>query len=210
MEFKRANTNEQIAKRQAEILDACAALYEAAGADGVTIKAIAERTSLSRPSIYNYYDTKEEILLALLQRECEEYTAELRGAFESNAAMSREAFCRVMTDALVRHEKMLQIMSINLNAIENNVSDERLVAFKTRMTAMFGALREGLGKFFPEAPAAERELFLYTHFSFVYGLYPITNPSEKQLAAMKKAGFLKPEPFGHLCYEGLLRLSERL
>jgi AcrR family transcriptional regulator len=210
MDFKRASTDAQVESRRAEILDACAALYEAAGVDGVTIKAIAERTSLSRPSVYNYYDTKEEILLALLQRECEEYTAELRGAFETNAALSREAFCHAMTDALLRHEKMLQIMSINLNAIENNVSDERLVAFKTRMTAMFGVLREGLGKFFPAAPEAERELFLYTHFSFVYGLYPITKPSEKQLAAMKKAGFLKPEPFGHLCYEGLLRLAERL
>jgi AcrR family transcriptional regulator len=147
MDFQRARTEQQVESRHAEILNACAALYEEAGADGVTIKAIAQRTSFSRPSIYNYYDTKEEILLDLLQRECGDYTQELRQGFAAAVRLDRSAFCRLMTDALLRHEKMLRLMSVNLNSIENNVGDQRLLAFKKDMAAMFDELRRGLEKF---------------------------------------------------------------
>ena len=210
MDFQRARTEQQVESRHAEILNACAALYEEAGADGVTIKAIAQRTSFSRPSIYNYYDTKEEILLDLLQRECGDYTQELRQGFAAAVRLDRSAFCRLMTDALLRHEKMLRLMSVNLNSIENNVDDQRLLAFKKDMAAMFDELRRGLEKFFPESTEAEREMFVSSHFCFIYGLYPASHPSRKQTEAMEKAGFKKAEPFEKLCYEGLMRLASSL
>ena len=51
-----------------EIIDACETIYKAKGFYGVTIKEISTRTSFTRPSIYNYFETKDEILLALLVR----------------------------------------------------------------------------------------------------------------------------------------------
>ena len=52
--------------RKEEIIDACAALYETVGFKDITIREIGERTSFTRTSIYNYFQTKEEIFLALL------------------------------------------------------------------------------------------------------------------------------------------------
>jgi len=210
MSFQRARTEAQVASRQNEILNACAQLYEQGGAEGVTVKAIAARTSFSRPTIYNYYATKEEILLDLLRRECAEYTAEMERDLRAGGARSRERFCRLLTDGLTRHERMLRMMSVNLNAIENNVAEERLVAFKRGMNEWFRVLAEGLERFFPDSDARERELFLHDHFCYVYGLYPVTHPSARQVAAMEKAGFRQPECFERLCYEGLLRLTGRL
>ena len=62
-------TEEQAMRRRDEILDACDALYRESTFQGVTIKDIAERTSFSRPSIYNYFQTIGEIFLGLLERE---------------------------------------------------------------------------------------------------------------------------------------------
>ena len=57
--------------RKEEIIDACAALYETMGFRDITIRDIGAKTSFTRTSIYNYFQTKEEIFLALLQREHE-------------------------------------------------------------------------------------------------------------------------------------------
>ena len=54
--------------RREEIIAACETLYQTMGFKEITIKEIADYTSFSRPSIYNYFETKEEIFLALLQK----------------------------------------------------------------------------------------------------------------------------------------------
>ena len=64
--------------RKEEIINACASLYETMGFKDITIRDIGAKTSFTRTSIYNYFQTKEEIFLALLQREYEEWTADLR------------------------------------------------------------------------------------------------------------------------------------
>ena len=63
--------------REKEIIDACARLYEKLPYAKITIGAISEETSFTRTSVYNYFRTKEEIFLALLEREYEAWTADL-------------------------------------------------------------------------------------------------------------------------------------
>ena len=54
-------SEELINARKEEIINACAALYETMSFKEITIRDISEKTSFSRPSIYNYFQTKEEI-----------------------------------------------------------------------------------------------------------------------------------------------------
>ena len=63
--------------RKEEIINACASLYETMGFKDITIRDIGAKTSFTRTSIYNYFQTKEEIFLALLQREYKAWTADL-------------------------------------------------------------------------------------------------------------------------------------
>ena len=63
--------------RKEEIINACASLYETVSFKDITIRDIGAATSFSRTSIYNYFQTKEEIFLALLQREHELWIADL-------------------------------------------------------------------------------------------------------------------------------------
>ena len=56
------------AARREEIIAACAELNETMSFREITIKEIGAATSFTRTSIYNYFETKEEIFLALLQK----------------------------------------------------------------------------------------------------------------------------------------------
>ena len=64
-------SKELTVSRKEEIITACEELYKAMSFKEITIKEIGNATSFTRTSIYNYFQTKEEIFLALLQREYE-------------------------------------------------------------------------------------------------------------------------------------------
>ena len=78
--------------RKVEIVNACAALYETKSFKEITLKEIGEKTSFTRTSIYNYFQTKEEIFLALLQREYEAWIEDLDALRCGHRELSVDAF----------------------------------------------------------------------------------------------------------------------
>ena len=59
-------TKKAIDERKEEIINACEKLYENNNFKDITIKSIGEKTTFSRTSIYNYFQTKEEYFLHYL------------------------------------------------------------------------------------------------------------------------------------------------
>ena len=57
--------------RKEEIISACRKRYETMSFKDITLKEIGQQTSFTRTSIYNYFETKEEIFLALFTQEYE-------------------------------------------------------------------------------------------------------------------------------------------
>lgn len=68
--------------RRNEIIEACAKLYQTMSFKDITIKEIGGVISFTRTSIYNYFQTKEEIFLALLKQEYELWVAELQSIMD--------------------------------------------------------------------------------------------------------------------------------
>lgn len=75
--------------RKEEIVDACASLYETVGFKDITIRDIGAKTSFTRTSIYNYFQTKEEIFLALLQREHKAWIDDLKNILKTMILFQR-------------------------------------------------------------------------------------------------------------------------
>ena len=76
-------TPEIISERREEIIDACEKLYQSMNFKDLTFKEIGNETSFSRPTIYNYFKTKEEIVLAMIEREFERWNADLESILNS-------------------------------------------------------------------------------------------------------------------------------
>ena len=70
-------SEEVLLARREEIIDACAKLYETMNFKDITLKEIGKVTTFNRTAIYNYFNTKEEIFLALMQREYDLWVADL-------------------------------------------------------------------------------------------------------------------------------------
>ncbi len=174
--------------RREEIISACAALYKTMSFKEITIKDIASFTSFTRPSIYNYYQTKEEIFLALLQQEYEMWTKDLDALIPSGQGDPRLELADRIAHTLADREQLLKLLSTNLYEMEQNSRMELLVEFKTAYKASILAVKNSLGRFCPEMQEGEREDFIYSFFPFVYGIYPYTAVSDRQRQAMDEAG----------------------
>ena len=173
--------------RKEEILDACATLYETMGFRDITIRDIGAKTSFTRTSIYNYFQTKEEIFLALLQREHEVWSADLEELARWDKALSVEEFANELARTLEKRGCMLKLMSMNLYDMERNSRLENLVAFKQAYAGALQAVTLCLETFFPRMGAGEVRDFLSAFFPFLFGVYPYTTHTDKQLEAMKLA-----------------------
>ena len=174
--------------RKEEIIAACRKLYEDMSFKEITLKEIGQQTSFTRTSIYNYFETKEEIFLALLQREYELFVDDLNHLCEEKNSLSGDELASELAYALERRMMMLKLLSMNLYDMEANSRMERLIEFKAAYGESKNAVDRCLQKFCPELDEAARQTFLYAFLPFVYGLYPYTMVTEKQKEAMNVAG----------------------
>ena len=135
--------------RREEIISACASLYETMSFREITIGDIGKKTSFTRTSIYNYFHTKEEIFLALLQREHELWAKDLSALAEKGAPLPAPVFAEKLAATLEDRPVMLRLMAMNLYDMETNSRTERLADFKRSYAAVTAALFRALERAFP-------------------------------------------------------------
>ncbi len=180
-------TAEQSNARRDEIINACAKLYETTSFKDLTIKDIGNATSFTRTSIYNYFQTKEEIFLALIEREYDLWNADLTDVLENNEKLSVEDFADKLARSLEKRSVLLKIMSMNHYDMEENSRMENLAQFKVAYGNSLRLVGLCLEKFFPAMGVNDVQGFLYVFFPFMFGIYPYTFVTDKQRKAMETA-----------------------
>ena len=202
-------TREQTNARRDEIINACAQLYETTSFKDLTLKDVGSATSFTRTSIYNYFQTKEEIFLALLEREYDLWNDDLTAISEENERLSADEFADRLARSLEKRERLLKIMSINHYDLESSSRMENLTRFKRAYGKSLQLVARCVEKFFPDMGADEVQNFIYVFFPFMFGIYHYTNVTEKQREAMKNADadyvFMSVYEIAFSCVKTLLR-----
>ena len=182
------NTAAQIAARREEIVNACEQLYQTMSFRDITLKEIGSVVPFSRPTIYNYFQTKEEIFLALFQREYERWNEDLSAVLQENETIGKTALAEKLAGSLSGRVQLLKLLSMNNYDMEANSRIELLIDFKKAYGRSMRLIQEILTKFCPEKSEADRQSFLYLFFPFMFGIYPYAAVTEKQREAMREAG----------------------
>ena len=181
-------TPEQIAQKRDEIINACEQLYQTMSFREITLKEIGTITSFSRPTIYNYFQTKEEIFLALFQREYDRWNEDLAAILDENEKLTKAELSDKIAASLAGRDQLLKLLSMNNYDMESNSRQEMLTAFKQSYGQSMQLMSMLLEKFCPDMSAADIRDFIYTFYPFMFGIYPYTAVTDKQDAAMKEAG----------------------
>lgn len=200
-------SKEIVDMRKEEIINACEKLYENNSFKDITIKSIGEETTFSRTSIYNYFQTKEEIFLALLKREYERWIDDLNEMYEKNSEMTKEVFADKLANTVAKRNNLLKLLSMNMYDMEENSRMEELIEFKRAYGNAIKMVRKCVDKFFGKMSDEEKEEFVFLFFPLMYGIYPYAEVTEKQMQAMDSADV----PFKYLSiyditYKGIIKL----
>ncbi len=173
----------------------------------ITLKEIGNITSFSRPTIYNYFETKEEIFLALFQREYDRWNEELTAILHENEHLSKEQLSEKIASSLAGRQQLLKLLSMNNYDMEANSRQELLTSFKQSYGRSMRLVCNLLEKFCPDMSVSDIQDFIYTFFPFMFGIYPYTAVTEKQRIAMKEAGISYVyQTVYELTYSCLIRL----
>jgi len=200
-------TPETVAQRRDEIVAACEQLYQTMSFKDITLKEISSVTSFSRPTIYNYFQTKEEIFLALFEREYDRWNEDLEKILSSDKVFSRMELAEQIAKSLERRTQLLRLLSMNNYDMEENSREELLASFKRAYGKSLKLFREILRKHVSGMSDAEVEQIMYVFFPFMFGIYPYAEVTAKQKDAMKEAGVdYKYQTIYEITYNCLKRL----
>ena len=200
-------TPELLAERREEIVNVCEKLYKTMSFKEITLKEIGKAAPFSRPTIYNYFQSKEEIFLALFEKEYDRWSDALAAILNGHDVLSPEELAGAIAESLANREQLLKLLSMNNYDMEANSRLERLTSFKRAYGKSIQLLRELLKKFCPETTDAEIQNIVYVFLPFMFGVYPYAAVTEKQKAAMKEAGveFVSRSIYD-ITYDCLIRL----
>ena len=193
--------------RREEIINACEELYKKENFKDITLKQIGEKTTFSRTSIYNYFQTKEEIFLALFQREYEKWIEDLNKIYEKNERLMIEELANKLAHTIEKRPTLLKLLAMNLYDMEDNSKMEALVEFKQAYANSIKAVKRCLDKFVTNMNEEEKTNFILSFFPFMYGIYPYAVVTAKQKEAMEKADVpFKKLTIYEIAYMGTLKL----
>ena len=206
----RRSTPQQIAEKREEIINACEQLYQTMSFREITLKEIGSITSFSRPTIYNYFETKEEIFLALFQREYDRWNEEQSGILGGDEMLSDEQLSDKIAASLAGRPQLLKLLSMNNYDMEANSRQELLTAFKSSYGRSLSLMRALLEKYRSDMSEGEVTSFIYTFFPFMFGIYPYTAVTDRQRISMKDGGIdYEYQSVYELTYKCLVRLLKR-
>lgn len=195
MSFQRARSEAQIQKRILEIIEAASAIYDHEGFEALSFSKISEYTQFTRPTIYKYFSTKEEILLKIMLVDMAHWVDHLISSFKINKLYTIEEIAAVLSHTLMASSRLVELFTFLFTIIEKNVSKEALIDFKVTMFSHQNALLDLFSQLFPRASHKQLNNFLETLLSLAIGLYPMCHLSETQLEAIciSVSNYIPPE-----------------
>ncbi len=190
-------SQEESDARRNQVIDACQELCRTQGYHDITMAHIAQGVSFGRANIYNYFQNKDEVFLALLQREHEQWAESLsdleREVADDPASFGDEFLAQALAASLEPRVAMLKLLATSIFEMEEYSRPERLVDLKQAYKDVLAALRSLMRTTKPAWSDARIEDFVFSFMPFLHGVYPYAFHSDKQLAAMKQVGVPAPE-----------------
>lgn len=146
--YQRARSEAEKAERREAILAAAADLLPATGFEAFSMAALAAKAGIAKGTLYLYFASREEVLLALYVETMAAWSRALLAGLRDG--MSDAEFVALFQRVSLADPSFLTLRARLESVIEHNVSLERLVEAKRAMRDLLGAL----------APRVERALGL--------------------------------------------------
>jgi|SRR5882757_1851149 len=189
MTFQRARSEEQRQVRRQAILDTAAAMLVEMPVAQLRLNELSRRAGLAKSNVLRYFESREAVLLELLDIEFREWLAalpdELADGVDATAdtPARREQLAQVIARSLATRPVLCDLVSAQAAVLERNVSSAVAVRFKRAAVANVSALADAVLAQLSELGEVGAERFAALAMLVAGAVWTNAQPSAAMLAA---------------------------
>ncbi|MFE9707582.1 TetR family transcriptional regulator [Streptomyces sp. NPDC005930] len=186
--FQRARSEEQREVRRQAILDTTAAMLEEMPIGVVSLNELSRRVGLAKSNVLRYFESREEILLELLDRAWRQWVADLpalaHAGIDQDAPVTRrtEQFAAVIAGSLSQRRVLCDLLSAQAGVLEHNVSPQVAARYKRAAVANVAGIAALAHQHLPELGTGAAQLTAAIIMA-VGAVWTHARPSAAMLAA---------------------------
>ncbi|MFD5896603.1 MULTISPECIES: TetR family transcriptional regulator [unclassified Streptomyces] len=187
--FQRARNEEQRAQRRQAILDTTASMLTEMPVAQVSLNELSRRVGLAKSNVLRYFESREAVLLELLDVACREWLEHLEGALASGVDAGAplpergDQVAAVVAGSLGDRPVLCDLTSSQAAVLERNVSPAVAADFKRTAIANVGALAGSVRARVPELGEEDALRFAALCVMTTGSIWTHTQPSAAMLAA---------------------------
>lgn len=182
---RRAIASGDKVERRHAILDAAERLFVRHPERMANVAEVAAAAGLAKGTVYLYFPGKEEMLLALHERQVALYFAELMRVLASPDPVTFDDVFAPTRERLIRLPGYLELTSRCFALMDREIPKGTAIEFKTRMAQTLTAAGAELERHF-KMPSGAGVTLLVHSYGLIVGLWQLLHPNERLGAAMKR------------------------
>ena len=173
----RATVPEAKSERRAAILQAAVGLLREAPLGVFSVDELARRAGLAKGTVYLYFGTREEVLLAVHAERAQCLFDALEHALTAPKADARR-IAREVVRHLKSHPEFLPLAANCRGMLETNIGAETALAYKRAIGARLGPLGARVERIYPRLARGQGVALLMASYGLMLGLWQIADPPE--------------------------------
>lgn len=166
----RAVAAEDKEQRRAAIVAAAHGLIHRDPSASFSVEELARRTGLAKGTLYLYFGSREEVLLALHLQQSHEIFDVIERALAAPGADARSVLA-AGTVYLRAHPEFYPLAGKCRNMLDTNISAEAALAFKVAIAGRLAPMGERIEALYPGLARGEGAALLMNSYAFIIGLW---------------------------------------
>ena len=171
---QRAIQAEDKRERHDAILDAAERLLLRSPDRVANVAEVADEVGLAKGTVYLYFPSKEELLLAVHERRIDGFFRDVIAAFDGPAGGGLDAMLGLTRKHLVEPPLFLPLAARCFGSMAHGIPPETALAFRQRMAVRLERAGTGIERHFPALPHGGGVTLLRRSYALIIGLWQMS------------------------------------
>ena len=173
-------------ERRQAILDAAESLFLKQPDRMANVSEVADLAGLAKGTVYLYFPSKEEMLLALHERHVAAFFAELMELLDGPGPLGFDDIFDIPRRHIIRGPTYLALTSRCFGLMDHEIPLERALEFKIHVGQLLALAGAGLERHFPALNPGDGVALLCNSYGLMVGLWQLMHPNQRFGAAMER------------------------
>ncbi|HMQ30994.1 MAG TPA: TetR family transcriptional regulator [Chloroflexaceae bacterium] len=174
---QRARSPEDKQERRAHILATALELWGERTFTSFTMAEVAARSGLAKGTLYLYFATKEELLLALLESQLAGWFDDLDAGLAEGGPWDGERLAELICDAVDRQPALARLLPIAASILEHNLPLATARAYKEGLLARSARSAARIEERLPHLARGDAVWLLQQVYALIVGLGQMADPA---------------------------------